>query len=49
MRAMDKTERDIVAALLKTVYTSGLIPEAAYRAALDKLFSSYEAEEGKGP
>ena len=34
---MEKPEQDIIAALLKIVRESGLISEAAYRAALSKL------------
>jgi len=40
---MDKTEQDIIAALLKIVHESELIPEATYRAALNKLFCTFDA------
>ena len=40
---MNKTEQDIIAALLKLVRESGLIPEATYRAALGKLFCTFDA------
>ena len=40
---MDKTEQDIIAALLKIVCESELIPEATYRAALNKLFCTFDA------
>ena len=34
---MPPEERDILAALLKSVWEHGLIPEPAYRAALNRL------------
>jgi len=40
---MANTEQDIIAALLKIVRESGLIPEATYRAALGKLFCTFDA------
>jgi len=41
---MDATEKDIIAALLKIVHENELIPEATYRAALNKLFCTFDAE-----
>ena len=40
---MAPTEQDIIAALLKIVREGGLIPEATYRAALGKLFCTFDA------
>jgi len=41
---MDKTEQDIIAALLKLVRDNELIPEATYRAALNKLFCTFDVD-----
>ena len=40
---MDRAEQDIIAVLLKIVRDSELIPEATYRAALNKLFCTSDA------
>ena len=40
---MAPTEQDIIAALLKIVRESELIPEATYRVALGKLFCTFDA------
>jgi len=40
---MEPTEKDIIAALLKIVRESELIPEATYRAALGKLLCTFDA------
>ena len=39
---MPPVEQDIIAALLKSVWEHGLIPEATYRAALNKLFCTFD-------
>jgi len=36
-------EKDIIAALLKTVHINELIPEAIYQGALNKLFCTFDA------
>ena len=41
-------EKDIIAALLKSVWEHGLIPEATHRAALNKLFCAFDAEAPMG-
>jgi len=45
---MDLIEQDIIAALLKIVCESELIPEATYRAALNKLFCTFDAGDSLG-
>jgi len=35
---MQPIDQDIIAALLKSIWEHGLIPEPAYRAALGKLY-----------
>ena len=45
---MDRTEQDIIAALLKIVRESDLIPEATYHAALNKLFCTFDVGGLKG-
>ena len=39
---MQPIDQDIIAALLKSVWEHGLIPEATYRAALNKLFCTFD-------
>ena len=43
--AMEPTEKDIIAALLKIVRESELIPEATYRAALGRLFCTFDVSD----
>jgi len=45
---MNPTEQDLIAALLKIVHESELIPEATYRAALGKLFCTFDADGAVG-
>ena len=45
---MEPTEKDIIAALLKIVRESELIPEATCRAALGKLFCTFDAGSAVG-
>ena len=41
---MNETERDIIAALLKIVHKNGLIPDATYKGAINRLNSTYDKE-----
>jgi len=40
---MPPVEKDIIAALLKSIGEHGLIPEQTYRASLNKLFYTFDA------
>ena len=39
---MQPIDQDIIAALLKSVWAHGLIPETTYRATLHKLFYTFD-------
>ena len=39
---MQSLEQDIIVALLKSIWEHGLIPEPTYRAALSKLFCTFD-------
>ena len=41
---MQPIDQDIIAALLKSTWEHGLIPEPTYRAALNKLFYTCDAD-----
>ena len=39
---MPPVEKDIITALLKTIWEQGLIPEPSYRVALNKLICTFD-------
>jgi hypothetical protein len=45
---MHPEEQDIIAALLKSVWEHGLIPEPTYHVALNKLFYTFDAPRAIG-
>jgi len=45
---MQPSEQDVIAALLKSVWEHGLIPEPTYRTALNKLFCTFDATNSMG-
>jgi len=45
---MQPADQNIIAALLKSVWEHGLIPEPTYRVALNKLLSTFDASGSMG-